>query len=94
MKKFSEHSEILPDTEGIFAEPASASSIAGLKKLVDQGLVERNEEIVCVVTGHGLKDIEIVAKIGEEPIRTKSNIGSIETALGLKLKGTSQEKPR
>jgi threonine synthase len=47
---------LLARTEGIFAEPAAAATIAGLKKLVDQGRVDRNEEIVCVVTGAGLKD--------------------------------------
>lgn len=47
---------LLAKTEGIFAEPAAASTIAGLKKLVDQGGVDRNEEIVCVITGAGLKD--------------------------------------
>ena len=89
MKKFSEHSEILPDEKVSLPNLLVLHPLLRLKKLVDQGLVERNEEIVCVVTGHGLKDIEIVAKIGEEPIRTKSDIGSIETALGLKLKGTT-----
>jgi threonine synthase len=47
---------LLARTEGIFAEPAAAATIAGLKKLADQGRVDRNEEIVCVITGAGLKD--------------------------------------
>jgi len=47
---------LLARTEGIFAEPAAASTIAGLKKLIDQGHVDRSEEIVCVITGAGLKD--------------------------------------
>jgi threonine synthase len=47
---------LLARTEGIFAEPAAAATIAGLKKLVDQGRVDRDEEIVCIVTGAGLKD--------------------------------------
>jgi len=47
---------LLARTEGIFAEPAAASTIAGLKKLVDQGYVDKGEEIVCVITGAGLKD--------------------------------------
>jgi len=47
---------LLARTEGIFAEPAAASTIAGLKRLVDQGAVSRDEAIVCVITGAGLKD--------------------------------------
>ncbi len=70
--------------EGLFVEPASASSVAGLKKLLEQDLIDRDEEIVCVATGHGLKDPQIVTRIGELPIRTKSDIESIETALALR----------
>jgi len=47
---------LLARTEGIFAEPAAASTIAGLKRLVNQGTVSRDEDIVCVITGAGLKD--------------------------------------
>ena len=70
--------------EGIFVEPAAASSIAGLRKLTHEGLVQRDEEIVCVTTGHGLKDPEIVARLGEEPIKTKPDLESIERVLGLR----------
>ena len=59
---------LLAATEGVFVEPASAASIAGLLRASDLGLVERGELVVCTVTGHGLKDpqraIEEVA-IGE-----------------------------
>ena len=70
--------------EGLFVEPASASSLAGLRKLVEQGLVNRSEEIVCVATGHGLKDPQIVSRIGDLPLKTKPDIESVEQALGLK----------
>jgi len=42
--------------EGIFAEPAGASTVAGLSKLVGEGSVGKDEEVVCVITGMGLKD--------------------------------------
>jgi threonine synthase len=42
--------------EGIFVEPASAASIAGLKKMIKSGDIDRSEVVVCVTTGHGLKD--------------------------------------
>jgi len=47
---------LLAKCEGIFAEPAAASTIAGLKKLLEYGSIDRGEEIVCVITGSGLKD--------------------------------------
>jgi threonine synthase len=42
--------------EGIFVEPASAASIAGLKKMMELGHIDRSDAVVCVTTGHGLKD--------------------------------------
>ena len=47
---------LLATTEGVFVEPASAASVAGLQKAAAAGLVERGERVVCTVTGHGLKD--------------------------------------
>ena len=46
--------------EGIFVEPASAASIAGLEKIVEDKKIDRNDTIVCVTTGHGLKDPSII----------------------------------
>jgi threonine synthase len=42
--------------DGIGCEPASATTLAGLKKLRDAGLMERDAEVVAMLTGHGLKD--------------------------------------
>lgn len=47
---------LLANHEGIFAEPASAASVAGLAEARKLGLVGREERVVCVITGHGLKD--------------------------------------
>lgn len=49
--------------EGIFVEPASAASIAGLRKLRQQGKLDPSDMIVCVTTGHGLKDPSIAAHL-------------------------------
>jgi threonine synthase len=48
--------------EGIFAEPASAASIAGVMKLKQEGYFKGGESVVCVLTGHGLKDPNIAIK--------------------------------
>jgi threonine synthase len=50
----------LASLEGIFVEPASAASVAGLKKLIEQRKVDRSERIVCITTGHGLKDPSVI----------------------------------
>jgi len=53
----------LATLEGIFVEPASAASIAGLKKLRVNGKVDSSETIVCVTTGHGLKDPSVLERL-------------------------------
>jgi len=68
---------LLASTEGLFVEPASAASIAGLSKALDQGLVDRGETIVCVATGHGLKDSEVVLKNNAKPIELE-NVDEID----------------
>lgn len=50
----------LAKNEGIFVEPASAASIAGLKILTEQGMISSDELVVCVTSGHGLKDPDAV----------------------------------
>ena len=69
--------------EGIGVEPASAASVAGIRKLVESGMIDRNERIVCVVTGHLLKDPDTVIKQCEPPIRDqrRSAFTAVCTAL-------------
>jgi threonine synthase len=50
------------DGAGIGAEPASCASVAGLRKLVDEGVIQKNEHATCVLTGHLLKDPEAVLR--------------------------------
>jgi len=64
---------LLARLEGIGVEPASAASIAGLKKLVEMGKIERDECIVCITTGHLLKDPERVIQICEPPIEVEAD---------------------
>ncbi|WP_034088468.1 threonine synthase [Streptacidiphilus albus] len=47
---------LLAASEGVFVEPASAASVAGLLQATEQGLVDPGQRIVCTVTGNGLKD--------------------------------------
>jgi threonine synthase len=54
---------LLAKLEGIFAEPASATTIAGLEKLVKEGEIDRSERVVCVITGMGLKYPEVTRSL-------------------------------
>jgi len=56
--------ELLASTEGILAEPGGAISVAALKKLLESGEVGRDEEVVCCVTGSGLKTVELHPEAG------------------------------
>jgi len=69
--------KLLAQTEGIGVEPASAASIAGLKKLVDSGKIDKGEQIVCVVTGHVLKDPNIAINACEEPVEVDADINAL-----------------
>jgi L-threonine synthase (EC 4.2.3.1) len=53
---------MLAEEEGIFVEPASAASVAGVLKKAREGLFQGRETVVCVLTGHGLKDPDIAIK--------------------------------
>ncbi len=77
-----EAQRLLARLEGLFVEPASASSIAGLSKLLADGKVDRGETVVCVTTGHGLKDPEAASR-GFIAKSIDASVESIEVALGL-----------
>ncbi|AFK22587.1 threonine synthase [Pyrococcus sp. ST04] len=59
-KEILEAQRLLASREGLFVEPASAASLAGLIKLLKNGEIEKDESYVLITTGHGLKDPNIV----------------------------------
>ena len=67
--------------EGIGVEPASASSVAGLKKLVEAGIVERDESVVCIATGNLLKDPEWAVSVCEAPIEVPASVEALKKAI-------------
>ncbi len=67
--------------EGIGVEPASASSIAGLRKLVGLGIIDPDECVVCVTTGHLLKDSEHVLAVCPKPIEIDATIEAVRKAV-------------
>jgi threonine synthase len=70
---------------GIFAEPASAASVAGIIKLHEKGFFKksRGQKIVCTLTGHGLKDPNIAIKNLKEPLKVEAKIKAVLKAIGL-----------
>ena len=69
--------------EGLFAEPASAASVAGLLKLAAAGTLEPGSTIVCVLTGHGLKDPEWAIAGAAPPRTVPADAHAVAEELGL-----------
>lgn len=78
---------LLSATEGVFVEPGSAASIAGLLTAHRAGHIPRDATIVCTVTGHGLKDPQWALKTADgsevTPVRVPVDAYSVARALGL-----------
>jgi len=73
---------LLATKGGIFGEPASAASLAGLIKLSNQGMDFSQKRVVCVVTGTGLKDVDVALKGEQLFTRLPANLEAVEQALG------------
>lgn len=82
--------KLLSQKEGVFAEPASAASVAGLLKLIKTGYFKKNRNlsplsrtpkkvtrIVCILTGHGLKDPDSAIKNANKPKAIKPDLKAI-----------------
>ncbi len=74
---------LVASSEGVFCEPASAASIAGVIKSYRRGLFKGGETIVCTLTGNGLKDPDTVIKASDKPIELPPNLNEIAKYLGL-----------
>ena len=74
---------LLAAEEGVFVEPASAASVAGLLQSLDAGLVDSGQTIVCTVTGNGLKDPEWAIAGAPAPITVPIDARAAAVQLGL-----------
>ncbi|MBP1706758.1 MAG: L-threonine synthase [Chloroflexi bacterium] len=74
--------KLLAAKGGIFGEPASAASLAGLVKLSREGINFSGKRIVCIVTGNGLKDTDIALKSAPSLLELPADLTAIEKALG------------
>lgn len=68
---------------GVFAEPAAAAGLAGLEAALARGLVERDERVVLLVTGSGLKDVGAAARAMRMPAPVEPSLDAVANRLGL-----------
>ncbi|WP_254545410.1 threonine synthase [Halomarina pelagica] len=68
--------------EGVGVEPASAASVAGLRTLRESGVVDADEDVVCLTTGHLLKDPDAAAAAGTEPEPVPNDVDAVLDHLG------------
>ena len=73
---------LLARTEGVFAETAGGTTVAVLRKLLEQGRIPRDEEIVICVTGNGLKTQDAVFEAVEQPAVIKPTLAEFEALSG------------
>ncbi len=74
---------LLAAKEGVFVEPASAASVAGLLKAHAAGLLDPGQRVVCTVTGNGLKDPEWALASAPAPQGIEADVEAAARALGL-----------
>ncbi|HJU14234.1 MAG TPA: threonine synthase [Candidatus Nitrosotalea sp.] len=68
---------LLAKTEGIFTEPAGGVSVAVLKKMVEAGKIDRDDSVVCYVTGNGLKTTEVMMEVLPKPHTMQADVAKI-----------------
>lgn len=66
---------------GVFGEPAGVTGLAGLKKLLDQGVVHPDQRVVACVSGNGLKDVQNAIRAAGEPLRCPPDMADLRRQL-------------
>lgn len=73
--------KFIASKEGIFCEPASAATLAGVIKMSGRNFFSKGDTVVCTLTGHGLKDPDIALNLSTEPVKVKADMSAIEEVL-------------
>ena len=68
---------MLARTEGVFVEPASAASVAGMLRYIKEGKIPKGSTIVCINTGHGLKDPDSAIRCSKPPLTAAKDLNAI-----------------
>jgi threonine synthase len=74
--------KLLAQKEGVFCEPASATSLAGAMRDIKSGKIPEGSRVVCTLTGHGLKDPDIAIKQSHGAMVTvPAELGAVRQAI-------------
>ena len=73
--------QYLAQREGIFCEPASAVSVAGLISALGESAIPEQSVVVCTLTGHGLKDPDTAISQSPKPLRVASTLSAVRDAI-------------
>jgi threonine synthase len=68
--------------EGVFCEPASAASVAGVIKANTKGRFAAGDVVVCTLTGHGLKDVDVAMSVSQKPVTVEAKFDDVVKVLG------------
>ena len=77
-----EAQRLLGRREGVGVEPASAASIAGVRKLLREGVIDKSERVVCICTGNALKDPDTIISYCEPPTKVANDTHAVKKILG------------
>jgi threonine synthase len=66
---------------GIFAEPAGATSLAGVIKAVELGIINADDQVLAINTGSGLKDVRAAMQAVKEPTIIEPNLAALKKVL-------------
>lgn len=72
---------LLAKTEGIFTEPAGGVSVAALKKMIEDGKIDKNDTTICYVTGNGLKATESLMEVLTKPEVIRADLAAVSAVV-------------
>ncbi len=72
---------LVAQLEGVFCEPASAASVAGVLKLAQQNYFKTGSTVVCTLTGHGLKDPDNALRTATQPVSVGASVEAVLKAM-------------
>jgi threonine synthase len=73
--------KLLSEKEGVFCEPASATSLAGAMRDIRSGKIREGSKVVCTLTGHGLKDPDTAIKQSTQPITVDAALKAVKETI-------------
>lgn len=75
--------KILARYTGVFGEPAGVTGFAGLLKLLEEGLINKDESVALIVSGNGLKDVKSAMKAVQKPEKIKPDLGELKKYINI-----------